>query len=1019
MMNVVDPLILEQLRECQKQGITTISDYLSSESSGSCLVSLPTGAGKSGVICTIGHYCTYSKILVVTHRRAVCDQLYKQLKGKFFDKILPDVESSKFLRKKVFNQINDTEEDGIYCTTFQKIIRLSEAEINGLSEIFGLILIDEGHAEPSPKWGAAIRELDAKKVIITATPYRNDLFSFDIDVDHSYVYTYKNALEERIIVSPTFETIEDSILIDKINRLKEIHPDAVCIVKCKNFIDIKKYLALLSAKFRTLAMHVQFEDNAVDGGIHYVPADIERQNYEVLIHQKMLDEGIDIPQAKILVLTYSVGSGKELVQTIGRIVRLYEDYAPYVFELEGDSNYRLWSNYLEFDEYISNPQSAVRFLNTLNTATLIDSYLDAFPLHSYYESCYRKKFSFNEFDPLVSLEIPLASVCFYYKLNGFSLNDCLDKLHWEFNRNGALTKYNTEIGVITSVCFNNSRFLKDSLFFEPSLEIMVVKDFDDIVAVFDSQGRRFNGRDDLKIGRAIELEKLYKVVARTDKTKTKQANTRALHRSDHRAESVAFKGENLEQINHPQSNSGYAITTAIVSNLGENNTTVSSYYLGVASGRICDQKQTRFDYQKFCSWIEDIKNSLDSDRKTTSIFLNSFASEIDDPPTNDPVACIVDFTIVSGNIEILFNGHKKQLENTFIFKKYKNGLSFFDVKKIFNLTFIASEPFLFSACPKNSALVDKVVFYFENNELKAQCDDLTSFFVDDVCVDVNSLFNSSTIKLIYGNGVSFLDGNFYKYTLPAESGKLNQNLMKSIIPIPELLAQGLSEKNENGLTSTNFGQNSVFALIDSISNVHKQNPTLSELGVFFEHIPNVDLVLCADMGTESADFIISSEDKLVFVHVKCGKSSIRPQSSAGAIFEVGSQALKNLQSQISADRTFNFANLTVLNNPWPRASGNNSHICLNSRVRLFNKSFDQATTVNEVLEKINDRRINPLVKKEIWLVVGNSFSRQHFISQFSNPSTAAAESIQAYQLLDTWLSQASNHNVDMKVFVSP
>jgi hypothetical protein len=40
----------------------------------------------------------------------------------------------------------------------------------------------------------------------------------------------------------------------------------------------------------------------------------------------------------------------------------------------------------------------------------------------------------------------------------------MDKLYWEFNREGALTKPNIEIGVITSVCFNNSRFLKDSLF---------------------------------------------------------------------------------------------------------------------------------------------------------------------------------------------------------------------------------------------------------------------------------------------------------------------------------------------------------------------------------------------------------------------------------------------------------------------------------------------------------------------------------------------------------------------------
>lgn len=99
-------------------------------------------------------------------------------------------------------------------------------------------------------------------------------------------------------------------------------------------------------------------------------------------------------------------------------------------------------------------------MHTLNTSSLIDSYLDAFPEHSYFESGYRKKFNFQKFNPLDSLEIPLASVCFYYKLDGFSIYDCLDKLNWELMREGALSKINEDLGVITAVCFNNSKFLK-------------------------------------------------------------------------------------------------------------------------------------------------------------------------------------------------------------------------------------------------------------------------------------------------------------------------------------------------------------------------------------------------------------------------------------------------------------------------------------------------------------------------------------------------------------------------------
>ncbi|HFF4835841.1 TPA: helicase-related protein, partial [Acinetobacter baumannii] len=411
----------------------------------------------------------------------------------------------------------------------------------------------------------------------------------------------------KVIVAPIFETItlskalenmeldtDFSIIYEKINKIKESQPDAVCIIKCKEFHDIEIFFSKFKELYRTAAIHDQFKDKEIEDVYREIPANLAELNYEVLIHQRKLDEGIDLPEAKILILTYPVGSGKELVQTIGRVVRIYQNYQPTVFEISTQSNNNLWGNYQEFDEYISNPESAERFLNTLDTALLVENYLDVFPEHSYFDSCYRKKFNFKEFNPINSLEIPLASVCFYNKLADFSLNDCIDKLYWEFQREGALTKYDIESGVITSVCFNNSKFLKDSLFFEPSLEIMIIREIGDIISIFDSKGRKFNNRDDLKIGRVIDLDKLFSVVAKTEQTRTKQANTRALQFSESRPESISLKGPDLEATNHSQTNSMYAVTTAVVSNINENDKIDSSFYLGVGSGRICDQKKNNF-----------------------------------------------------------------------------------------------------------------------------------------------------------------------------------------------------------------------------------------------------------------------------------------------------------------------------------------------------------------------------------------------------------------------------------------
>ncbi len=258
------------------------------------------------------------------------------------------------------------------------------------------------------------------------------------------------------------------------------------------------------------------------------------------------------------------------------------------------------------------------------------------------------------------------------------MNDCIDKLYWEFQREGALTKYDIESGVITSVCFNNSKFLKDSLFFEPSLEIMIIREIGDIISIFDSKGRKFNNRDDLKIGRVIDLDKLFSVVAKTEQTRTKQANTRALQFSESRPESISLKGPDLEATNHSQTNSMYAVTTAVVSNINENDKIDSSFYLGVGSGRICDQKKNNFTYKDFIEWLEQINIAFDKNGLVKSRFLNSFAQTIDEAPEEEPIACILDFSDILGILEITYNGFKQQIDNTFIYKKYSKGISFFN-----------------------------------------------------------------------------------------------------------------------------------------------------------------------------------------------------------------------------------------------------------------------------------------------------------------------------------------------------
>ncbi|HGT8105741.1 TPA: helicase-related protein, partial [Escherichia coli] len=140
----------------------------------------------------------------------------------------------------------------------------------------------------------------------------------------------------------------------------------------------------------------------LDENLYNVPSNLSESPYKILIHQRMLDEGIDLPNAKLLILTYSVRSGKELVQTMGRVVRWYKDKSPLVIDYNECTNVDLWENYQEFDNYLTDKTSLRKFINTLNTASLVEKYLDAFPEISYFDATYKKKFDFKTFNPFTS-----------------------------------------------------------------------------------------------------------------------------------------------------------------------------------------------------------------------------------------------------------------------------------------------------------------------------------------------------------------------------------------------------------------------------------------------------------------------------------------------------------------------------------------------------------------------------------------------------------------------------------------
>jgi len=913
-------------------------------------------------------------------------------------------------QRTVFDSIEDLSHNGIYVTTFQMLSRQVPEHLEEIRQQFDLIIIDEGHSEPSPIWRTLVRGTSAHRIIVTATPYRNDLFQFDVSPSASYIYTFAEAAEDEVLFAPRLETIGSAELEGIINNFLVNNPELKCIIKCKNFEEVQSYFDRLSKLASTIAVHDAFENDSLDVQRVSVPKDIATSEYRILVHQHKLDEGVDIPCAKMLVLTYVVGSGRELVQTIGRVVRAFNMQEPVVLEMDGEANRVMWESYLDFDASLRSDAGVKKFLSSLDSAKLIELYLEAFPDFSYHQSRFVGKFNINNFDPDEALVIPTASICFLHTRSDFSIAQALDTLYWRGTNCGELCKIftsrSTSIRVVLSVAFNKSRFLANELFFEPTLEITLLREMKNgIVAIFDSRGRSFSGDTELDLAGPLPQEQLLKVMTRDGKMRPKETSTRAIGKPLRRPEAMHIKGANLDELGGQQQFSAYRMSTLKCDTLNDQGKKSGSFYVGVDSGRISDHKDRKFSLPDLEEWFDMIEDCLASSNEATSPVLSAFAKPFTPSGPLELEALMFEFMEPEQALHIEAGEVSVKVEDEFLF-------------------FECSDKFeIVSGCA--STTVEVSVSHEEPYIEFSACTDMAAKNIDGTKKDIDDLLRERLSKALFKNGITYSGGRFYELRLPTQEGIAIEKteLGNIIVGLPALLQEGLTEKGTDiGPLDDQFDSGSVFYLIDQLKNYANANPSLADLGPFYDYVSHPDILLCADMGTEPADFIISSREKLVYVHVKCGKSSKQPQSSAGAIAEVGSQAVKNLEMLMSGDRNLRAGNWTELLNDWP---SNNAENRLASRIRLLDaKRFNgSGANVEKDMERlwsiIADQRKNIAVKKEVWIVAANSFSRSDFATQMSLGAHGRSESLQAYQIIQGWIGACANLDVDVRLFVAP
>src|SRR5262249_19449533 len=179
-----------------------------------CLIRMPTGTGKTGIIACLTRLSNQDSSLVLTPWAHLRNQMVADLEKGFWKKV--DLTPKKLEVVSMFpstaKEILKSSEPQVIVATFTTLndLRLNDADAyEALAQAVSLVIVDEGHYEPAVEWGKSVKGLNAKTVLLTATPYRNDLKLFRItDSKRStHHFTHKQAVDEEIIRKLSFEEL--------------------------------------------------------------------------------------------------------------------------------------------------------------------------------------------------------------------------------------------------------------------------------------------------------------------------------------------------------------------------------------------------------------------------------------------------------------------------------------------------------------------------------------------------------------------------------------------------------------------------------------------------------------------------------------------------------------------------------------------------------------------------------------------------------------------------------------------
>ena len=984
------------LWEHQRRAVETAQEYLSATGvdDASALITMPTGTGKTGVIAAITALPeVHGHRLVLTPWKALAAQLTSDLRGRFWERLAPSARPTLLPVRRLPPSTHLDEltehEPTIFVTTIAAIsVAATKADAGAydLAEIFtdfGCVLVDEGHYEPAAEWSDAIRALKRPTVLLTATPYRNDEKFFNLAAQWRFRFPHWQAEEYGFLRVPQIvrldargpEAFAEQVVAETVARFDK-RPTTRVIIRCATPASIRRVVgALQELDQPVVGIHDTFP---LDDPVHRrsVPAPSEC-GARYWVHQNKLIEGIDDPEFRVLAFYESLSNDRAIVQQIGRVLRNpgrdKTDSTALVID-SGDRRVKpAWEAYRTFDR-----QDDAESISTV--PQLVERVLDAQPLAFYYDGGYRVRIDLDDPDAWHQFAFPLRTRVFERRSEDLPVptlhdleRDTAREWH-QLDRSVFRTQEPDVRTIITPfVTAENSRLLRRGTFIEPEFGYTIIRLDRELLFFYDSRGSTPRVVDEYyRPLRPPALQALFPSGS-SSLTAVSLINTdvgQQAPRSRH------IRAAALDALAPDLADYGYICT--IAEGFTEFAGRPFRRYLGMTRARINDFRRGERDFENYSAWLDSLRDQLTAGRTSTATFTR-YAALADQPESTDAAHVLFDID----PSDFIQAGTNDTLE----FEDRAMPVS--DGKLAMMVNGEAHDATLhWDSTRARYHLTAPSVEEKRYVTRQGQGDELIGL--------INS---EQSLRVVPSERTSvYAHGSFFRPVIPAARiGAFR--LLDVLHPVDEL-AGAVSEKGR-AIVDDDWDPATVFGLVSAFA--PSSGRAVPDPMRQFLDAP--DLVLCTDLGTEVADFVLTVPGRVVFVHAKA--SATTRIYSASVLHDVASQAIKNLHHlQPLVDSGMSTAGWMQA---WraPRVQG--------STRRLRHGSFRSGP---DIWKHIRSLVANPGSDREIWLVVGNALSKSELENQ-ARRRAPAAEVLQVYSLLQTTWGAVSQVGAQFRVFCSP